>query len=358
MSLIQCPECGHEVSEQAATCPQCGYPLRQTSDSPVGVSSDSSTAPSAPQSPRRAVGTIVAVLCVIVALAAAGGWYLFYQGDDVDTEESVLYENIVRYQNTQQLDSLSMALRSYFDTYEAEAPHYSELQSLRQRFFTEETDWQNAVQQPTCQSVRHFLDLHPDGFFLNKATAMFDSLSYQQACSVNTREAYDHYLSQFPQGTYIAQARRQLSSLDKAELTPGEEATATEVLTSHFDALASNDRTLLSATLADEINTYIGKANPEMEEIYAYMARVHASHRSLMFHVKNPQVTKLKVAGRNLFNIKFTLEESVPSTKPSATSSTESGMAADESEPAVEVKQFSGAAVLNEDMRITSLVLR
>lgn len=29
MSLVQCAECGNEVSSAAATCPQCGAPVRR-----------------------------------------------------------------------------------------------------------------------------------------------------------------------------------------------------------------------------------------------------------------------------------------------------------------------------------------
>jgi uncharacterized membrane protein YvbJ len=28
MALIQCPECGHDVSDKAAACPHCGHPVR------------------------------------------------------------------------------------------------------------------------------------------------------------------------------------------------------------------------------------------------------------------------------------------------------------------------------------------
>ena len=28
MALVKCPECGCDVSTQAAACPSCGYPLR------------------------------------------------------------------------------------------------------------------------------------------------------------------------------------------------------------------------------------------------------------------------------------------------------------------------------------------
>ncbi|MCH5245098.1 MAG: zinc-ribbon domain-containing protein [Muribaculaceae bacterium] len=31
MALINCPECGHQVSEQAPTCPSCGHPILQPS---------------------------------------------------------------------------------------------------------------------------------------------------------------------------------------------------------------------------------------------------------------------------------------------------------------------------------------
>ena len=27
MALIQCPECGREISDQAEACPGCGYPI-------------------------------------------------------------------------------------------------------------------------------------------------------------------------------------------------------------------------------------------------------------------------------------------------------------------------------------------
>ena len=29
MSLIKCPECGKEISTEAASCPHCGYPLHK-----------------------------------------------------------------------------------------------------------------------------------------------------------------------------------------------------------------------------------------------------------------------------------------------------------------------------------------
>lgn len=35
MALIPCPECHHEVSDQAEKCPQCGYPLKRQAAPPI-----------------------------------------------------------------------------------------------------------------------------------------------------------------------------------------------------------------------------------------------------------------------------------------------------------------------------------
>ena len=38
MSLIKCPECGKEVSNQASTCPNCGVSLKQQQSNQNGPS--------------------------------------------------------------------------------------------------------------------------------------------------------------------------------------------------------------------------------------------------------------------------------------------------------------------------------
>ncbi|MFN5298303.1 MAG: zinc ribbon domain-containing protein [Planctomycetaceae bacterium] len=36
MSLIDCPECGHQVSTKAPACPHCGVPMGSSSEAPAG----------------------------------------------------------------------------------------------------------------------------------------------------------------------------------------------------------------------------------------------------------------------------------------------------------------------------------
>ena len=32
MAMINCPECGKEISDQAASCINCGYPIKQQNE--------------------------------------------------------------------------------------------------------------------------------------------------------------------------------------------------------------------------------------------------------------------------------------------------------------------------------------
>lgn len=38
MSLVKCPECGKEISDQAASCPNCGMPMHQSTIKSTSVS--------------------------------------------------------------------------------------------------------------------------------------------------------------------------------------------------------------------------------------------------------------------------------------------------------------------------------
>jgi hypothetical protein len=307
----------------------------------------------------RAATTIVAVLLVILALGGAATWYLFFRGG-TDADERVAYDRIVRYENLHQLDSLGNALEEYFDTYNSDAFHYSQLKELSDRFFTERADWQAAAASLSAQAVRHFIDAHPDGFYQTDAEQKLDSLVFAEALATNTREAFELYISQSPQGRYVEEARAKIDALDNVEVTPDEYTAAHEVIERHFNALGNNNQAALAGTLAPQINNYIGKANPELEDIYAYMHTVHRTGRSLIFLVKNDSVKKVTAGGRSLYSVQFMLDEETYSSDAHSAIDSEFGTdeEADHAPKPIDVKHFKGAAVLDEDMKITSLVLR
>ena len=60
MALVQCPECGKEISDQAISCPNCGYTMRKEENVANAVAVPVKRAPN-----KR----LIVVACVVVLLA-------------------------------------------------------------------------------------------------------------------------------------------------------------------------------------------------------------------------------------------------------------------------------------------------
>lgn len=365
MAIIRCPECNHEVSDRATACPNCGFPIseaakqnstNQSASNPTTQTGQPQAGPNAPQQPNktRATSTITIISLLIVALAGAAVWYLFFRGGS-DEDERIAYETIIRYEQEDKLDSLEEALNDYFDLYNSDAYHYSQLKELNDRFSTERADWSAFNKVASAEAIHQFLDQHPDGFFRNRANDVLDSLSFAEALKADTKEAYEQYINQFGDGKYVRQAENKINDLDHKELTAEETIDVKNALKNHFDALADNDKVAISMTLAHKISSYIGKNDATEQDIFDYMDHIHQSSRNLVFVVKNAHVSKVEAAGKTMYNVHFALEEATYSNS-SSTTVDEDG---EEAAPTpINVKNFTGTAVLNETLKITSLVLQ
>lgn len=76
MSLIDCPECQHRISDKAYACPQCGNPMkpqpgnRWLTEKNVGQVASATTAwLTAPWIARLVFG-VVAMICITVIIVA------------------------------------------------------------------------------------------------------------------------------------------------------------------------------------------------------------------------------------------------------------------------------------------------
>lgn len=64
MALINCPECGKEISDKAASCPNCGYPISSTEK--IIESQDNTTVSPPTTKSNKNVGIIIAIISIIV----------------------------------------------------------------------------------------------------------------------------------------------------------------------------------------------------------------------------------------------------------------------------------------------------
>lgn len=69
MALINCPDCGKKVSDQAPTCPNCGRPLEEVSQSTPNVKAEGQKEGCFLQTMNAGCMIIFAIIGIIILLA-------------------------------------------------------------------------------------------------------------------------------------------------------------------------------------------------------------------------------------------------------------------------------------------------
>lgn len=59
MALIQCPECGTEVSSEAAACPKCGHPLRAKPSGGINA-----------KDPVHVIGIVLVIIILLIGVVS------------------------------------------------------------------------------------------------------------------------------------------------------------------------------------------------------------------------------------------------------------------------------------------------
>lgn len=74
MAMINCPECGNSISDQAAACPHCGYPIHSPKDSnPLQpVRKKDSDEDIKPISRGKILLVIILVFIIVIAISQCG----------------------------------------------------------------------------------------------------------------------------------------------------------------------------------------------------------------------------------------------------------------------------------------------
>ena len=67
MSLIKCPECEKEISDQAASCPHCGHPVSR--DNPDNAPAPAQAVPeNVPAPKKRNIQKLLSVIIILIGV--------------------------------------------------------------------------------------------------------------------------------------------------------------------------------------------------------------------------------------------------------------------------------------------------
>ena len=103
--LIQCPECGKEISDKAVSCPHCGYPIHQIQPQTVSAetnevsaeneSESSRSVPSKNNSTAKIAGLIIAGVLIVAAIVIWGILPALNKPAELSGDSKIAYEIIL-----------------------------------------------------------------------------------------------------------------------------------------------------------------------------------------------------------------------------------------------------------------------
>ena len=257
MSLIKCPECGHEVSSKAEMCPHCGVkiagnvkrcpicqrtvlmeatqcphcqthferpaeillePGAEPSDTATtivtatnAVTSNDSQSPTPAEESQEPYRTVPAgpsvppkkgmpwyLLLFIIVIVALGAYLYWDNFQQRRYSEEKAFE-LLRECN----DPLN------FEDFIARYPNSSHLDEVRAKLNElrqEDVVWSAVAKSNNVAELNGFIQSHPHSPFVKIAYHKIDSLDWREAEKAGTTAAYDKYIAAHEAGEYITEA--------------------------------------------------------------------------------------------------------------------------------------------------------
>lgn len=256
MSLIKCPECGHQVSSKAETCPECGVriagnvkrcpichrtvlmyvaqcpqchtrfetqpeimlePGAEGGSDPTSITSsplitdnvgaaddlsagdsDAGIGASSGQPVPSKKGAPWYLLLFIIVVIGVGGYLYWDNYQQRRYSEEKAFE-LLRDCN----DPLN------FEDFIARYPNSEHLEEVRaqlRELQKEDAVWEVIAGSSKTEDYRNFIQTHPHSPFVKVAQHKIDSLDWREADRKGTSEAYDRYIAAHDAGEFVTEA--------------------------------------------------------------------------------------------------------------------------------------------------------
>lgn len=275
MSLILCPECGHQISNQAATCPYCGIkisteinteetnapvsePLSQVSQEPLPLSQPS----------KRNKGMIW-LLAFIVALVLCIVAYMCWSNAADEKLEMQRYEEAMLSTNIQDL-------KDYLVQFNDAPQEHRDSVSERLNLLTQEdADWANTLAKGAKNALEAFIKAHPKSLHRGEAEDLIDSIDFSVAVRKGTAEAFSEYLKMHSESKRAAEAQEFLDNKKASEATAEERMMARDVCRRFLQAVNARNEEKLLGTVNDVMASFLGHENASKQEAVQFMNKLY-----------------------------------------------------------------------------------
>lgn len=335
--IIKCPECGHQVSDQAKTCPSCGIDIagkithcpdcgevifKEQSECPNchcsinGASGESTVSRAektvaaikemekqpqrepASRRPRKHRGAVTALIVAFVIALIVVFLAIYFMKNQEQENELRAYRNAIA-------STEVLVLQNFLDMY-ADAPraHRDSILASLQALRKVDSDWADALVNNSKTAFERFRRQHPQSIYDVEASIKIDSLDWVKAVDENTTESFQAYIDAHADGVYYDEARARYEQLEAQRTTAADRQMVAQVFTSYFNALAQRDVAALAATLSPVMDSFLHRVNATRNDVLQYMDKLHeADITSMTFTPNNDWVIEKKDMGDGRYSL-------------------------------------------------------
>ena len=249
--IIKCPECGHQVSDQAKTCPSCGIDIagkitrcpdcgevifKEQAECPVchcsinGSSTGTVSAqpvvvapteppvarpkeelqkPVAPRRPRKRRAGVTALIIAFVLALIVVLLGLYFMKTQEQKNEQRAYENAM-------MSREPAVLQNFLDMYiDASVAHRDSIKVHLEALKKIDRDWDNARISESKKTLQLFIERNPDNIHVREAQLLIDSLDFITAKIGNSLESFKKYMEEHEQGYYYDEAKMEYDKMEE-----------------------------------------------------------------------------------------------------------------------------------------------
>lgn len=340
--IIQCPECGHQVSSKAPVCPNCGVEIagkikqcqqcgkiyladeqqcpfcqgREEKEERRKVGAESreergekkEERGKKPEKKKGGFSCTVLTIAFLIALVGFGTLWYFYN-DAQSGKEQDDYVYAVQSSDPEILKSYLLrypdAPEAHRDTIEA---HLMKIQKVSE-------EWNNAVLSNSRSALKRYLDENPESPHRQEALNKIDSLDWLAAQKSNDEQKVKEYVEQHPDGRYIDEASILLSEIMRTKVQPDEKTMITSLFRQFFLSINTRDEERLTATVGLVINNFLGKENATSNDVLSFLHKIYKDDvTNMVWSINNEtyKIEKTEVAeGEYEYDVVFHAKQSI-----------------------------------------------
>ena len=318
MSMIKCPECGHQISDKAPVCPVCGieiagkttrclhcgevyfkdqpmcpnchHPTVNSNASPQpGISSqalhstgippvppvqqaqaeNTATTVRTPNNPQEKKKSYVSLLVsFIIALTIAAVCFYFYTKASDDKEREA-------YNYALQSDD-PQVLQSFLDTYKgADEAHRDSITAHLVLLKQINQEWTNALVSNSKSAMERYLEQFPNAPHKQEALQKIDDFDWETARDENTEDAYNSYLQDHPNGNHVDEANNHLKEVKAKTVQPEERQMINATFKRFFQSINAKDEDALMTTVSDVMTSFLNKHDATKQDVVTFMNKLY-----------------------------------------------------------------------------------